>query len=104
MESGLFASQRPLWIGQQLHRSSPLYNMAFAFVLEGKVDADAFCRAWARVVGSSDALRSTFCDSAGTPVRTLLPPPGPATRLLDLSSGSDPVAAFHALAQDAYGP
>ena len=43
-ESGLSYSQLPIWIGQQRTPDSPLYNMAFAFVFEGAIDADGVLR------------------------------------------------------------
>jgi len=75
VETGLFASQRPLWIGQQLHRGCPLYNMAFAFVLHDRIDADAFGHAWSQLVGANEALRTVVIDRAGTPARHILPAP-----------------------------
>ena len=43
-ESGLSDSQLPIWIGQQRRPDSPLYNMAFAFVLEGGTECPRVSR------------------------------------------------------------
>ena len=48
MHSSFFASsnltqnQFLMWLGQQRTPKAPLYNMAFAFTLEGKIDPDTF--------------------------------------------------------------
>ena len=50
MHSSLSYSQLPIWVGQQRTPDSPLYNMAFAFLLDGTVDADRFRAAWRQTV------------------------------------------------------
>lgn len=52
--------QRQIWIGQQLHPDSPLYNMALAITIEGDLDPARFSEAFAYVVDSTDALRTVF--------------------------------------------
>ena len=47
--SALTHSQQHIWVGQRLNPTSPLYNMAFAFVCPAELDADRFCAAWQRV-------------------------------------------------------
>jgi len=61
-------AQRPIWIGQQLDPGNPLYNMAFAIVVDAALDRDAFRRAWRHVARRSDALRTTAIATGGAGV------------------------------------
>ena len=87
-DAGLTHSQRQIWIGQRLHPTSPLYNMAFAFRFPGELRADLFVEAWRRVAGRSDALRTRVEEHEGG-ARRRLAEAAPATTLLDLSSRPD---------------
>ena len=98
-ESGLTHSQIPIWIGQALNRASPLYNMAFAFVLDGGIDTTAFCTAWRRIVAASDALRTSI-DDGGAIGRRRVRPDGGETRLLDFADRVQPDEEFRAWARD----
>jgi amino acid adenylation domain-containing protein len=98
-ESGLSWSQIPIWIGQSFHPASPLYNMAFAFVLEARVDTGAFRTAWRTVVAGSDALR-TSVDARGAIGVRRLRPSASETELLDFSERASPEDAFRAWARD----
>ncbi|MEP7309043.1 MAG: amino acid adenylation domain-containing protein [Acidobacteriota bacterium] len=95
-DSGLSTSQTQIWIGQTLHPDSPLYNMAFAFVLEGEIDTTAFAAAWHRVVDRSDALRTSVNQRTGL-VR-VRDAGGCATRFLDFSGRADTEQEFRAWA------
>ena len=88
-------SQRQIWIGQRLHPTCPLYNMAFAFVWPAELDADRFRRAWQRVADASEALRTRLTERDGDQPHCHLAARAPATELLDLASHSDPQAEFH---------
>ncbi len=55
-------NQMQIWVGQQLHPESPLYNMAFAFVFPTELRTDLFREAWRRVVRGSDALRTRIIE------------------------------------------
>ena len=68
-ESGLSYSQLPIWIGQQRTPDSPLYNMTFAFIIEGPIDAGAFRTAWRRTVLLHDVLRTRIEERGGAVVR-----------------------------------
>ncbi|MEO8257699.1 MAG: amino acid adenylation domain-containing protein [Acidobacteriota bacterium] len=95
-DSRLSTSQTQIWIGQTLHPDSPLYNMAFAFVLEGEIDTAAFASAWRRVVDRSDALRTSVNQRAGlVHVRDA---GGCETRFLDFSARADAEHEFRAWA------
>jgi amino acid adenylation domain-containing protein len=65
-------SQLPIFVGQSLHPGSPLYNMAFAFLLNGAVDVPAFQRAWRRVVAESDVLRTAMLSPEGSGPRAVI--------------------------------
>src|SRR5215210_7986080 len=87
-ESGLSYTQLPIWLGQQRTPDSSLYNMAFAFVLEGAIDADVFRAAWRETAGRSDALRTRVVERAGAAVLHLGGPSEYETAVEDLSGHS----------------
>ena len=93
-ESGLSHSQIPIWIGQALHPASPLYNMAFAFVFEGAIDAPAFATAWRRVTAESDVLRTTLDLKDALPRRQTSTDGAPDIPLVDFADRVDPVREF----------
>jgi len=89
-------SQAPIWVGQQLNPSCPLYNMTFAFVIDGELHPDLFRVAWQRVLDQSDVLRMSFEGHDGRAVRRIRADGAAATTVLDFGDRADPVAAFHA--------
>ncbi|MDA8019279.1 MAG: amino acid adenylation domain-containing protein [Thermoanaerobaculia bacterium] len=91
MSDGLTHSQLQISIGQRLHAGAPLYNMAFAFVFPGDsepLDVERFQRAWRRVAGASDALRTRLVELPGGGIRRGSPGPAPETQLVVLE-GTD---------------
>jgi amino acid adenylation domain-containing protein len=87
-------SQQQIWIGQRLDPTSPLYNMAFAFVFPTKLRADLFCEAWQRVVDGSDALRTRIVDDERGNPRWMLAARGRSTEVVALTPGPDPGGEF----------
>ena len=89
MSSALSYSQLPIWVGQQRTPDSPLYNMAFAFLLDGAVDAGRFRAAWQQTVERSDALRTKIVERGGQALRSLGDPREYEAVLDDRSAHAD---------------
>src|SRR5271166_6365048 len=70
-----FAQSR-LWFIDQLQGPSPIYNMAVALRLCGRLDADAFGAALADVVGRHESLRTLFAAVEGIPRQVVVSPEG----------------------------
>ena len=87
-------SQRHIWIGQSLNPTSPLYNMAFAFLCPTELRAELFCEAWRRVATASDALRTRIVDTEAGAGRPVVDPEPPITEVVDLEPSGDPEATY----------
>ncbi|WP_256715327.1 amino acid adenylation domain-containing protein, partial [Mycobacterium colombiense] len=68
-----FAQQR-LWFIDQLQGPSPVYNMAVALRLSGRLDAEALGAALADVVARHESLRTLFIAPDGIARQLVVPP------------------------------
>ena len=68
-----FAQSR-MWFIDQLQGPSPIYNMAVALRLGGRLDAEALGAALVDVVGRHESLRTLFVAVEGIPEQLVVPP------------------------------
>jgi hypothetical protein len=62
-----------MWFSDQLQGPSPIYNMAVALRLSGRLDAEALGAALADVVGRQESLRTLFPAVEGVPQQLVVP-------------------------------
>ncbi|MCF7697332.1 AMP-binding protein, partial [Mycetohabitans sp. B2] len=91
----LSAAQTEIWLAQQLHPDSPVYNIAQYTVIEGAIDATVFEAALRQVIDEADTLRLQFIDSDDG-LRQRIGAPAWSMPVLDLTAKADPQAAAQA--------
>lgn len=69
------SGQRRLWLLDQLHPGSPVYNVPYAFRLRGPVDRAALGAALTELGRRHEVLRTVFLDLDGDPRQVILPEP-----------------------------
>jgi amino acid adenylation domain-containing protein len=92
--SNLTKNQLLIWLGQKLQPEVPLYNVAVAFELAGKIDPVHFQKALQTLVHSSDALRTVVEEKDGVPQQRVLEQLAYEMECLDFSARADPEAAL----------
>ena len=69
----LTQSQLSLWVGQRMHSEDPLHNVVYAFDIGGEIDVEIFTKAFQLVLDTTDALRTVFFETNGTPSQRVRP-------------------------------
>ncbi|CBW75453.1 Non-ribosomal peptide synthetase modules (EC 6.3.2.-) [Mycetohabitans rhizoxinica HKI 454] len=91
----LSTAQTEIWLAQQLHPDSPVYNIAQYTVIEGAIKQAVFEAALRQVIDEADTLRLHFIDSDDG-LRQRIGSPAWSMPVLDLTSEADPQAAAQA--------
>ncbi|WP_338925843.1 amino acid adenylation domain-containing protein [Mycetohabitans endofungorum] len=97
----LSSAQTEIWLAQQLHPDSPVYNIAQYTVIDGVIDAAVFEAALRQVIDEADTLRLQFVDSDDG-LRQRIGAPAWSMPVLDLTAQADPQAAAQAWMQADY--
>ncbi|WP_323074014.1 non-ribosomal peptide synthetase [Mycetohabitans endofungorum] len=97
----LSSAQTEIWLAQQLHPDSPVYNIAQYTVIEGEIEAAVFEAALRQVIDEADTLRLQFVDSDHG-LRQRIGAPVWSMPVLDLTAQADPEAAAQAWMQADY--
>jgi amino acid adenylation domain-containing protein len=90
----LTRGQELMWIGQRLHPDAPLYNMVFVFRIAGRIDIDAFRRAFDALTVAVPALRTVIREQEGMPQQVLLRPVPHELEIIDLVAEANPDVAL----------
>ncbi|WP_299537839.1 non-ribosomal peptide synthetase [uncultured Streptomyces sp.] len=100
-DTNLTDSQLALYFGKKTSGDVRLYyeNVTALFTLTGALDHPRFQRAFQKLVDHSDALRSTFHEVEGVPVRRVSETVPAPVDLVDLSGAADPRTAALAWAR-----
>ncbi|MCG1018059.1 non-ribosomal peptide synthetase, partial [Mycetohabitans sp. B4] len=91
----LSSAQTEIWLAQQLHSDSPVYNIAQYTVIEGAIDPTVFEAALRQVIDEADSLRLQFVESEAG-LRQRIGSLAWSMPVLDLTAKADPQAAAQA--------
>ncbi|MCF2134316.1 condensation domain-containing protein, partial [Mycetohabitans sp. B3] len=97
----LSSAQTEIWLAQQLHPDSPVYNIAQYTVIEGVIEPAVFEAALRQVIDEADTLRLQFVDSDDG-LRQRIGAPAWSMPVLDFTAQADPQAAAQAWMQADY--
>ncbi|KAG0164663.1 NRPS protein [Apophysomyces sp. BC1015] len=92
----LSTAQTEIWLAQQLHPDSPVYNIGQYTSIEGAVDPALFEAALRQVIDEADSLRSHFIENDEGLLQQYIGSPEWSLPLIDFSAESDPQAAADA--------
>ena len=82
----LTQSQLSLWTGQKLSATSPIYNMAHSFELNGRINTEYFQKAFKVLIQNVDVLRTIFIEKNGIPWQSVLETYDYEFEILDFSN------------------
>lgn len=103
-QSNLTHAQLAVWLAQTQASAPGRFNRVLIFELDGRVDGNAFQRAFRALVESHDALRLTVAaDTDGVPQWHLLPVVDGGLSLLDFSADADPEQTLQTWLRDRCG-
>ncbi|PPB80121.1 condensation domain-containing protein, partial [Mycetohabitans endofungorum] len=91
----LSSAQTEIWLAQQLHPDSPVYNIAQYTVIDGVIEPAVFEAALHQVIDEADTLRLQFVDSDDG-LRQRIGSPAWSMPVLDFTAQADPQAAAQA--------
>jgi amino acid adenylation domain-containing protein len=86
--SNLTGTQLLIWLSQQLHPNSPLYNNASNVEIPTEIQLEYFQTAFQALINASDALRTVFVEVDGYPQRHVIPELSYTIECLDFSHAS----------------
>ena len=84
--------QRSLWLLHQMEPTSPAYNLASLYRVEGELDLPRLEEAFGRVVARHRLLRSTFHARGDQVLQIEHPPPRLAVEVVETTAGAGPAA------------
>ncbi len=96
----LSSGQRRLWIVQELLERKDLYNVARAFVVRGRLDADLLRRSFSALAARHESLRTWFSLAGSTPRQHVEPAVRLDFREIDLRHVQGAAAVAGELAYD----
>jgi len=66
-------AQRRIFFASYTDKKSVVYNIPYAFLVEGNMDYCKLTKAFSKIVERHSILRATFVQKEGTPVQTIIP-------------------------------
>ena len=92
----LSAAQTEIWLAQQIHPDSPVYNFGQFTVIHGVVEPTVFEAALRQVVDEADSLRLQFIENDRGLLQQFVGSPDWSLSLIDVSAEADPQVAAEA--------
>jgi nonribosomal peptide synthetase DhbF len=86
----LLATQRQIWVGQQIDPKSRAFNTGGYITILGPLDVACFQAAAAACIAETESLRLRFPSDANGPTQVISPNSAVALEVVDLSADPDP--------------